>query len=94
MDILRSFALVYMADTSREAVALKDRGEDDKAVKLLQAALDKYRDLLDTKDVTRYEGILAQLKNEMSLADRKYHRESSRMISNCLKMPPDRYNRK
>ena len=52
--VLRGFALVYMADTSRDAVALKDRGEDDKAVKLLQDALDKYRDLLDPKEVERY----------------------------------------
>jgi Ca-activated chloride channel family protein len=94
MEILRGYALVYMADTSRDAVALKDRGEDDKAVKLLREALDKYRDLLDPKEVARYEGILDQLKNEMSLADRKFHRESSQMLNKCMVMPPDRYNRK
>jgi Ca-activated chloride channel family protein len=94
MAILRGYALVYMADTSRDAVAFKDRGEDDKAVKLLQDALDKYRDLLDQKEVKRYEKMMADLKGMMSLADRKFHRESSNMLNKCMMMPPDRYNRK
>jgi Ca-activated chloride channel family protein len=94
MEVLQGFALVYMADVSRDAVALKDRGEDEKAVKLLREALDQYRDLLDVKEVARYEIILAQLDDEMSLADRKFHRESSHQINACMSMAPERYNRK
>jgi Ca-activated chloride channel family protein len=94
LEVLRGFAIIYMADTSRDAVALKDRGEDEKAVKLLREALEKYRDLLDAKEVARYEIILAQLKDEMSLADRKFHRESSHQINACMSMAPERYNRK
>ena len=94
MDVLRNFALVYMADISRDAVALKDRGEDEKAEKLLEEALTKYRDLLEEKEIDRYERMLLELKSEMSMANRKYHRETSRMMSNCLRIAPDRYDRK
>ncbi len=94
MDVLRNFALVYMADISRDAVALKDRGEDEKAAKLLEEALTKYRDLLEEKEIDRYERMLLELKSEMSMANRKYHRETSRMMSNCLRVSPDRYDRK
>lgn len=94
MEVLRGFAIIYMADASRDAVALKDRGEDEKAVKLLRVALEQYRDLLETEEVARYERILAQLRDEMSLADRKFHRESSHKLNMCMSMPPERYNRK
>ena len=65
-----------------------------KAVKLLREALDKYRDLLDAKEVERYENMLAELKDEMSLANRKFHRESSHQLNACMKMAPERYDRK
>jgi Ca-activated chloride channel homolog len=94
LEILRGFALVYMADISRDAIALKDRREDKKAVKLLEDALNQYRDLLDPREAARYARILEELKGEMSMANRKFHRESSHMLNQCMVMAPDRYKRK
>jgi Ca-activated chloride channel family protein len=94
MKVLRGFALVYMADISREAVALKDRGEDDKAAILLGDTLAKYRDLLEEREVRRYERMLLELKGEMSMANRKFHRESSNLQSRSMPMPMKRYDRK
>ena len=69
--------MIYLADIAREAIVLQDRNELKKSEALLREALDKYRDLLEANEVERYEHMLEELKYGMSMANRKYHRESS-----------------
>ena len=46
-DLLRDFAVIYLADIAREAIVLQDRNELKKSEALLREALDKYRGLLE-----------------------------------------------
>jgi hypothetical protein len=93
-DLLRGFAMIYLADIAREAIVLQDRNELKKSEALLREALDKYRGLLEKRDIERYEHMLEELKYGMSMANRKYHRESSHQLNACMKMAPERYDRK
>lgn len=93
-DLLSRFAMVHLADIAREAIALQDRGEMERSAALLQEAIEKYCSLLEARDVKRYERMLEELKYGMSMANRKYHRESSNMINKSSPMPVERYNRK